>query len=58
MNRKMYVLLLVFLSTALSVSAATGEDYFAAPARGFVSCRSAGNDWEKSLLTGNGTMGG
>ncbi|MEI8235273.1 MAG: glycoside hydrolase N-terminal domain-containing protein [Verrucomicrobiota bacterium] len=57
MNRKMRVLLLVVLSTALSVSAATGEDYFAAPARGFVSSRSAGNDWEKSLLTGNGTMG-
>ena len=33
------------------------QSWFTAPARGFISCRSAGNDWEKSLLTGNGTMG-
>ncbi|MEI6277751.1 MAG: glycoside hydrolase N-terminal domain-containing protein [Verrucomicrobiae bacterium] len=39
------------------ITAVDSEALYKTPARGFVSHRSAGNDWEKSLLSGNGIVG-
>ena len=56
MNKKLPLIVAAVLYAGFGAESVAQSDWYAVPARGFIS-RKPARDWEHALLTGNGTMG-